>query len=190
MKDIQDYCFLCTPIFLNRPTSHSLTHSRLEAFNTIIFHRLSDNPNLTYAILTSHKAFEDLGTFNLARGLRDVRRAQQVKEEQQRRREIRAPNPNPDPLDAAERGVEKHGRSSIGISPRGSQDQHTDVTLQMPSSPTVEVTPTVSDRARGKMKAQSPTPSIDLNAEVLALGLGRNGFVPTQEWVSRSICST
>ena len=55
---------------------------RLEIFNAVIAYHPSDNPNLIYALLRTHRTFEDLGTFTLARGLRDVRRIQRAKEEQ------------------------------------------------------------------------------------------------------------
>jgi hypothetical protein len=58
-----------------------MTH-RLEIFNAVIAYHPSDNPNLIYALLRTHRTFEDLGTFTLARGLRDVRRIQRAKEEQ------------------------------------------------------------------------------------------------------------
>jgi len=51
-------------------------------FNSVIAYHPSDNPNLLYALLRAHRTFEDLGTFTLTRGLRDVRRMQLATEEQ------------------------------------------------------------------------------------------------------------
>src|ERR1700733_9695951 len=51
-------------------------------FNSIILHHLSENANLVYGILSAHKTFEDLGTFTLSRGLREIKRVQLAKEEQ------------------------------------------------------------------------------------------------------------
>lgn len=59
--------------------------SRLEVFNGVILNHLDENPNLIYAILRSHKSFEDMGTFTLTRGLREIRRIQLAKEEQAKR---------------------------------------------------------------------------------------------------------
>ncbi len=64
---------------------YRLNHEfRLEVFNTVIAYHLSDNPNLIYALLRVHRTFEDLGTFTLTTGLRDVRRMQLAMEEQSR----------------------------------------------------------------------------------------------------------
>jgi hypothetical protein len=58
------------------------------------------------------------------------------------------------------------------------------------NSPTTSTTPigSVSEKARGKMKARrsmsSDTGSVDC---IAAAGVGRNGFLPTQEWVSSPI---
>jgi hypothetical protein len=48
--------------------------SRLETFNSILYHQLSENPNLVYAILRAHQDFQTLATFSLVSGLRDIQR--------------------------------------------------------------------------------------------------------------------
>jgi hypothetical protein len=55
-------------------------------------------------------------------------------------------------------------------------------------SPPAESTSTVSEKARGKMKARR---SVSMDAtgsleRIAAAGVGKNGFVPTQEWVRSS----
>ena len=50
----------------------------------MILRNLSDNANLVNGILRAHKQFEDLGTFTLARGLREIRRAQAAKDDRSR----------------------------------------------------------------------------------------------------------
>lgn len=50
----------------------------------------------------------------------------------------------------------------------------------------------MSEKARGKMKERHSASIENANALALdpaSLGIGRNGFVPTQEWVSRDILS-
>ena len=56
---------------------------RLEVFNGILLRNLSDNPNVVYNIVRHHKTFEDLGTFTLARGLREIRRVQLAKDKRE-----------------------------------------------------------------------------------------------------------
>lgn len=55
------------------------------------------------------------------------------------------------------------------------------------NSPTTSTTPiaSVSEKARGKMKARKST-SLDTGSGdcIAAAGVGKNGFLPTQEWVS------
>ena len=42
-----------------------------------------------------------------------------------------------------------------------------------------------SEKARGKMKERSPEDEMDESLErIAAAGVGRNGFVPTQDWVA------
>src|SRR5258708_37354317 len=76
MKDTQGFCSSCKSHRLSevyRPNHYS----RLEIFNSVIAYHPSDNPNLIHALVRAHRTFEDLGTFTLARGLRDVRRIQE-----------------------------------------------------------------------------------------------------------------
>lgn len=74
------------------PHPHYLPLSRLETFNGVLFNRLqgernwalglnqsadspnAENPNLIYAILRAHKDFQDLATFTLLGGLKEIQR--------------------------------------------------------------------------------------------------------------------
>ena len=81
------------PAFLLSDEGHPrLLFFLLEAFNSIISYHLTENPHTIYAILTTHKSFEDLATFTLSKGLREVRRIQAVKDEQKRRTEDHSRN--------------------------------------------------------------------------------------------------
>ncbi len=158
---------------------------RLEAFNSVIYHHLSGNANLIYGILSSHKKFEDLGTFTLARGLRDIRRVQLAREEQARR--VNSHDEASDDVPSANqekaRLSENDGlsdtstRPEVGTSP---QPLSTGTTSQYSSEHEL------TEKARGKMKERRSS-SLDMNPSLerlAAAGIGRNGFVPTQEWVS------
>jgi len=188
----------------------------LEVFNSIIAHHLAENPNLIYGLLRSHKTFEDLGTFTLARGLREIRRIQLAKEEQARnansKGKSRADLEDDQPHTEKQRMLERENSNALGHSSKSpSADSLTEVRVDprsgpredaptpqdesassqtIISSPTTEMLPNESstlrsEKARGKMKERSSSSlETDVNLErIMAAGVGRNGFVPTQEWV-------
>lgn len=169
---------------------------------------LSDNANLVNGILRAHKQFEDLGTFTLARGLREIRRAQAAKDDRSRQeggvdkgkkraddleeaheekaRLLRRENDSsldlPRANDSIEALPESISRKAI-IS--GTESAHP----TPPMSPTISDTPPrKSEKARGKMRVGRSL-SMELTGsleQLAAAGVGRNGFVPTQEWVCYS----
>ncbi|KAI9064204.1 hypothetical protein FKP32DRAFT_1757516 [Trametes sanguinea] len=203
------------PSFLLSDEGHPrLLFFILEAFNGVLLYNLQENPNLVYAILHAHKQFEDLGTFTLARGLREIRRIQQLKEERAaqgrgsvdkgKRRALDeeeggagiAPASEKARLLQREMGSLDLSRSTEstetlpeGAARHGDDDAHTRPLM----SPTATETPTgsesaqpVSEKARGKMRAgRSLSGDMTGSLERLAAsGVGRNGFVPTQDWVA------
>jgi hypothetical protein len=182
-------------------------------FNSVILHNLSENQNLIYGILTAHKAFEDLGTFTLSRGLREIKRVQLAKEEQLRKAEghskgrTDAVEEEEEPHDEKARLLENEGSGDLRRSndtdnaeignersepPEAQQIHGQEASTQPLASTTTEAlstadgrTPSFSEKARGKMKERR-SGSIDATGSlevVAATGVGRNGFVPTQEWV-------
>ena len=184
---------------------YRLNHdSRLEIFNSIIAHHPSENPNVVYALLRAHRTFEDLGTFTLARGLRDVRRIQRAKEEQPHdtKGKSRAAEEEYDqPHQEKQRMLERE--NALGISSREqSVDSLTEVRIVPRDSPQQEEAPSpvspsmdqeappgfptvVSEKARGKMPERRSM-SLDTDNSLdraTATAIGRNGFMPTQEWV-------
>lgn len=214
MRAIQDSCSLCESY---RPSEvYRLNHDcRLEIFNSVIAHHPSENPNLIYALLRAHRTFEDLGTFTLAGGLRDVRRIQRAKEEQPHaidtKGKSRAAEEEYDqPHQEKQRMLERE--NALGISSREqSVDSLTEIRVvprdpsQQEAAGDVEETPSsqplmsptidqatfsgfptaVSEKARGKMPERRSM-SFDTDNSVdraTATAVGRNGFVPTQEWV-------
>jgi len=198
---IQLFTSFSNPLFLLADEGHPrLLFFMLEIFNAVILHNLSANPNLIYGILSAHKTFEDLGTFTLSRGLREIRRVQLAKEEQARKADVRGKAPQA-PGDDSQAHEEKakllrhESESALGqndsteASPRQSQGQDPEISMVLPTSPTSENMPgstSGSEKARGKMRARR-SQSLDRNGSldrVAAAGVGRNGFVPTQEWVT------
>ena len=162
---------------------------------------MSENANLLCGVLSSHTLFEDLGTFTLAKGLREIRRIQEAREDQTRR-----PDTHDRTLDDSSsasrektRLMENESNNST-VTPTRQVDvstptlrQSEDLEDAAPSSAAPSTPGNISDperdlseKARGKMKERRPS-SLDMspNLERLAAaGIGRNGFVPTQEWVS------
>lgn len=182
-------------------------HFRLEIFNSILHYNLGENANITYGILQSRKAFEDLGTFTLARGLRDVKRAQLEKEE----RAKKAANAQShdkgkarvhdiemgDPGAEKARLLESEGANDLErdtvTTPRESQGDEARPGLTSAASDisthSSQQSP-LSEKARGKMRERhsaSIESAAALALDPASLNIGRNGFVPTQEWVGGDI---
>jgi len=186
----------------------------LEVFNGVIQNSMTENPTLIYDIVSSHKAFEDLGSFTLVSGLREVKRRELAKEELAKRRSSSASDTSPPKskgkspasgADTADPVAEKAlllqneswnragsmegGEDAAPGSPRDSGAYEYDyeddgASGAGPASP-------LSEKARGKLRerVQRSRPSVDmssisLNLDQLALSVGRNGFVPTQDWVT------
>lgn len=202
----------------------------MEVFNGVILHHLDENPNLVYSILRSHKAFEDLGTFTLARGLREVKRIQKAKEEQAQEKlgTVKGKNASTErddeePHEEKARLLRTETRDALGLSTASEQEERLPRQSQtppigrlslegrgqsdeMPSgqplmSPTTAELPMslpgsdldLSEKARGKMRERPRSTSLDTTSSlerIAAAGIGRNGFIPTQEWVSncRAAC--
>ncbi|KAF9232146.1 high-temperature-induced dauer-formation protein-domain-containing protein [Melanogaster broomeanus] len=198
------------PRFLLSDESHPrLLFFMLEVFNSVIFHHLSDNPNLLHAIITAHKTFQELGTFTLAQGLREIKRVDLAKEEQARQSEHnRKGRGTPDDdLEAGDLHAEKtrllRNESDAAFSTDGEVELSHDpsngsvedenggegpAVTRPVISPSSESTPraSTSEKARGKMRERR---SLSLEANnsaerIASAGIGRNGFVPTQEWVT------
>jgi len=199
---VQLFCAFSNPIFLLADDGHPrLVFFMLEALNGILFHQLANNPNVIYAILRSHQHFEELGTFTLAKGLSEVRRVQQLKEERDaRKRSGGAPEKRM--LSQSQRGgsevfdadIESEAASlAAGMDRSSLRSPPPDTESQSPAgdanSPDTAQKRT-SEKARGKMRERMSLSddaiALHLDPElerIAAAGVGRNGFVPTQEWV-------
>jgi hypothetical protein len=183
-------------------------------FNAIMLHQLAENPNLIYCILRTHKRFEDLGTFTLGKGLREIQRIKLAKEEAERLRtgkekgkamdngsgtlsahESLASLALSEDSQTQEKGISTRDSSEAGLR-RSQSEDNSGQPLNTPTMPIAAGQPgsvtegraiVMSEKARGKMREDTTSPPIDLDPElqrVAAAGVGRNGFVPTQEWVA------
>ena len=170
----------------------------------MIFHHFADNPNLLYAIITSHRTFQELGTFSLARGLREIRRVELAKEEQARQAEHeRRLNSKQDiDVEAGDPQAEKArllqneseaatARSVVEPSRESTPEVDNGLNVDLSSRFTTSDNsppPNRFEKTRGKMRERT-SESLDIGGmERFTVGVGRNGFVPTQEWVRRNNC--
>lgn len=213
---VQLFCAFSNPIFLLADDGHPrIVFFMLEALNGILFHQLASNPNVIYAILRSHQHFEELGTFTLAKGLSEVRRVQQLKEDHDARKQSGGATKNDSApekrrhsqsqragTDIFDVDVESEaaslaagmGHSSLRSPPPDSVPQSPPVDAPSLESVQIQQTDPTSEKARGKMRERTSFSedavalSLDPELErIAAAGVGRNGFVPTQEWVRRVI---
>ncbi|EKM55702.1 uncharacterized protein PHACADRAFT_256512 [Phanerochaete carnosa HHB-10118-sp] len=171
----------------------------LEVFNAVLLRNLSENPNLVYNIVRANKTFEDLGTFTLARGLREIRRKQLAKEEcardssdkqKGRASQSDAEQPGDEKARLVRTGSRDDGPDDIEAQRRSTSEDRTGRPLMSPTLPIASVSTEMppngpSEKARGKMRARAGSEELTGSLERLAAsGVGRNGFVPTQEWVT------
>ncbi|KAI0807242.1 high-temperature-induced dauer-formation protein-domain-containing protein [Fomes fomentarius] len=204
---LQLFTSFSSPTFLLSDEGHPrLLFFMLEAFNGVVLHNLSENSNLVYGIIHAHKQFEDLGTFTLARGLREVRRIQQAKEERAKQGKGSLDKGKSRAADIEE-GAPASEKARLLRSEADSLDlpRNTESTDTLPegharplmsptategsglSTPPSDGLAAMSEKARGKMRAAGRSLSGDMTGSLehlAAAGVGRNGFVPTQEWVS------
>ncbi|KAI0340618.1 hypothetical protein BDW22DRAFT_1360028 [Trametopsis cervina] len=198
------------PSFLLSDEGHPrLLYFMLEAFNGILLRNLADNPNVVYNIVRHHKSFEDLGTFTLARGLREIKRIQLAKEERAKGADAK-PKTSGEEVEGEDHRDEKtklvqsesaaslelsqstHGPDDIEAQRAAAEeDARTGRPLMSPTLATDHTLPDgeqegPSEKARGKMRAgRSMSGDMTRSLERLAAsGVGRNGFIPTQEWVT------
>ncbi|KAI0736870.1 high-temperature-induced dauer-formation protein-domain-containing protein [Fomitopsis betulina] len=190
------------PSFLLADEGHPrLLFFMLETFNSVLLRNLSDNPNLVYGILHAHKAFEDLGTFTLVRGLREIRRIQQAKEERAKAGDADKGKGRASPQDEEQPHEEKarllrnegsvdypsNGGSMENVRANSEDDGVAAAPLMSPTlSEHLPLGREPSEKARGKMRAHRVV-SLEMTGSLESLAataVGRNGFVPTQEWVT------
>lgn len=161
-----------------------------------------------------------MGTFTLARGLREIRRIQLAKEEQARRQTGNGKGKNSEedrsaPEHEKARLLSSESRDALGLQtepdlearmprdiprppartesiPEQRSGSSEEPTIPQPlMSPTATETPmgalSISEKAKGKMPDRTRSESLELSDgldRIAAAGVGRNGFVPTQDWVT------
>ena len=153
---------------------------------------------MTYGILQSRKVFEDLGTFTLAHGLREVRRAQLAKEEHAKRLDDPKGKGkgHTDEIELGDPGAEKSRllQSEGADGPQSSQEEDDLEAGASPHPSAIDDSLVLSDnpygspiseKARGKMRERRSASVETLSAlDRVPIEIGRNGFVPSQEWVT------
>ncbi|KAF3280859.1 hypothetical protein TWF970_002539 [Orbilia oligospora] len=81
-KLVQLFTSMSSPSFLlANESNHTLLHSLLEAMNSIIEHQYSSNPSFVYAILRSHKRFENLRSFTLESGREEIEKQRRMQKD-------------------------------------------------------------------------------------------------------------
>lgn len=170
----------------------------LEVFNSVIHYHMNENPTLVYDILTAHKVFEDLGKFTLASGLRDIKRVQAAKEDLANRANSASGNGNGKgktpmtDVELADAGAEKAKLLQNESWNRGGDLESAAAASSSPTRESMDsaghgsgMMSPISEKARGKMRERRSSDTFDLvGLEGMAASVGRNGFVPTQEWVT------
>jgi hypothetical protein len=147
-----------------------------------IFRFLTDNPNLIYAILRSHRRFEKLANFTLASALEEMHEQGSDSLEK----------------DALQR-INSNGSGSLSLSDATADEKTAlaeaesraaslsltdtaDSTATYPPQPHVK-----SEKAKGKMKEGSLVHSRSGSLERTATGhrwVSKSGFIPTESWVA------
>lgn len=196
-----------SPSFLLADEGHPrLVYYLLETFNGVIFNQLQENPNLIYAILRSHREFQDLATFTLLGGLRETQKrmlSRAVAASADMKTESRSPLYDSNlPAEKASLLVKEDENSldtlnSSLLSPRNTNmtsplytpgEAEEDPMATAESNASRQTATPKSEKAKGKMRERSESRStlaLDGELQKLAMaGIGPNGYVPTQEWVS------
>jgi len=188
------------PAFLLSDEGHPrLLYFLLEVFNSIIYHNLDENVNVTYGILRSHRVFENLANFTLPSALREIRRIQLQK----------ARNPSKESIstltNASLEKAQQLESEGVDTPSRRSFSRSGSVSLSSPNDPMLPLLPSegsalldgdssvpestehvaLSEKAKGKRPQRSESLSLSTTLEQVAQsGVGRNGFIPTQEWIT------
>ncbi|KAG0146558.1 hypothetical protein CROQUDRAFT_657197 [Cronartium quercuum f. sp. fusiforme G11] len=137
-----------------------LLYYLLESFNNVIQYQMSDNPQLIYVLLRVQNKFDYLATFTLQEGIKEINR-QITRSRSLARRSSEAIS------------ISESRRTSIGSNDRGRKGKG-----KMSEE----------DDISGEQIEEKEMDQIDQVVEsvesVTAESVGRNGFVPTEAWVS------
>ncbi|MBW0499504.1 hypothetical protein O181_039219 [Austropuccinia psidii MF-1] len=209
----QLFLFFSSPSFLLREEGNvRLLYYLLETFNNIIHFQMPDNPHLIYSIIRIHQRFENLATFTLQEGLKEICRSKQRKQST-KSHDKRNQSINSGQIDLARIGL------GLNSTPEGDSIQSIGNSDGIQSTVEIEGTSKISDKAKGKMregrkssiqteanassfssitelssnelpKSTTSLQEGNLNSKkenhltVTPQSVGKNGFVPNESWVA------
>lgn len=173
-KFVQFFLAFSAPAFLLAEDGNPrLVYYLIEGFNNIIYHQMSDNANLIYAIVRSHRRFENLASFTLKGAVDEIRRVRS-----ERRSTLSG-------VSMMEAGTESPTRPSLksntsatsllSLNSLPGEDKYND---------DEEDPVRMSEKARGKMRERSVSlgerPGEDADPGHPGPYMSRTGFVPTE----------
>lgn len=186
---VQLFKSFAAPSFLLADEAHPrLVFYVLETFNHVLHHQLGANPNLIYAILCAHADFQRLATFTLTSGLREIQRRNALRDQRPspHLHDPNMPEKTNDLLDLRPANTSDTGAATSPLCTPGEAEEDPLATAEANADRSRRAP--MSEKARGKMRERSDSesdPALDVELQRLAMaGIGPNGFVPTQEWVS------
>lgn len=170
------------PVLLADESHPRLVFFTLEALNAVLHHHPAENPALVYALLQGRATLARLGSFTLAGGLREVRAMRAAQLEQDARA---AAGPGPGSRKGKDRaGGEGEGESAVEEKARLlAEEGRRSADLEAGQATTSAAGPLEKPRGASKERGESADAASTME-RALAADIGRNGFVPTQEWVS------
>ena len=158
--------------------------------------------------MRAHVVFQDLGTFTLGRGLRDAKLRQEDEQNTahsrtssiSRGKRIERGSESAGAHEEKARLLAAEGRrqSDVEDTMRNAVTNNSLEQLRISSppptgpstwaeqrSPLTSASAELSEKARGKMRERQESLDMDEStARAAAVAIGKNGFVPTQEWVT------
>lgn len=157
-KLIQLFLAFSAPSFLLMEEGNPrLVYYLLETFNNVIHEQLSDNSNLTYAIIRAHKRFEELSTFTLSSAVAEARKS---------RADRRAASSS-------------STTTTTAVTTASNGDPSEKARGKMRASSSTASIPTLSQTEEDESE---PREMVERRDE--APFVGKHGFVPTEAWVS------
>ncbi|SCZ96541.1 BZ3500_MvSof-1268-A1-R1_Chr8-2g10280 [Microbotryum saponariae] len=175
-----------------------LVYYLLEAFNNVIHHQLSDNPELIYAILRSHQRFDELSKFTLEMGVAEARRLKaerklkkaavmahtegEMVEVGTRRRSSSTSGATEEGDELSEKQRGKRRQRGASLETISVADLSLGPTDSSVPEGTNETDPLESTRASEDQSRRTSLDAGDFDED--APFVGKNGFVPGEAWVA------
>ncbi|KAK4056096.1 hypothetical protein OIO90_002827 [Microbotryomycetes sp. JL221] len=161
-----------------------LIYYLLETFNNVIHFQLSDNPELIYVLLKCHKRFETLSTFTLNKAIKEIN---QIKVEKQNKKNLNLKqNENYQQQQQQQQQMSEKSkgkrpeRQMIGTRTRSSLSALSVQDLNLDEEDIHQ-----NEDQDETNQRQSQDENTNLNSDQQEqVFVGKNGFVPTEAWVS------